>query len=207
MLATPVAWAARWPWLPTPAGVQLVSVDENGHPALDRRAEKGGLNKRTLGNRNGAVSVIGNPVLSEASAPVRIAEELADSLAIAARYEGPVVAMIGTSGMRNPDLAAWLATAAAGAVIPADADESKEGRAPAGTKAGGVLRQLIADRGGVAHAVYPPEGYKDAAEAAQASGFPDLGVDWVDFARTLAETTDWPRWEIARVAQVATSGA
>ena len=207
MLATPEAWAAGWPWLPTPTGVQLVSVDDNGHPALDRPAEKGGLNKRTLGNANGAVSVIGNPVLSEASTPVRIAEGLADALAIAARYDSPVVAMIGTSGMRNQLLASWLASAPAGAIIHADADKARNGRAPAGTTAAGFLRQAIADSGAEASAIYPPEGYKDAAEAAQAAGFHSLGEDWIEFARTLAETTTWPRWEIARIAQITTSGA
>ena len=207
MLATPEAWAARWPWLPTPTGVQLVSVDENGHPALDRPAEKGGLSKRTLGNANGAVSIIGNPVLSEASTPVRIAEGLADALAIAARYDSPVVAMIGTSGMRNQLLAAWLASAPAGAIIHADADQARKGRAPAGTTAAGFLRQAIADSEGEASAVYPPNGYKDAAEAAQAAGFYGLSEDWIEFARTLAETTNWPRWEIARIAQITTSGA
>ena len=207
MLAPPETWAKQWPSVPVPPGVQMISVDENGQPALDRPADKGGLNKRTLGVANGAVCVLGNPVLSECSTPVRVAEGLADALAIAARYEGPVVAMIGTSGMRNPDLAAWLATAPAGAVIHADADQAGEGKAPAGTTAAGSLRQSIVDSGGVAAAVYPPNGYKDAAEAAQSAGFGSLGEDWIEFARTLAETTTWPRWEITRVAQIATSGA
>ena len=43
-------------------------------------------------------------------------------------------------------------------------------------------------------------------EAAQAAGFTALGDDWIEYARTLAETTGWPRWEIARIAQIATSG-
>jgi hypothetical protein len=207
MLAPPEAWAARWPCLPVPTGVQIISIEEQGRPALDRPADKGGLNKRTLGVANNAVFVIGNPVLSEASTQVRIAEGLADSLALAARYDGPVVAMIGTSGMRNLGFAAWLATTAAGVIIHADSDEARKGRAPAGTTAAGVLRRAIIDAGGRASAVYPPDGYKDAAEAAQAAGFSILEEDWIEFARTLAETTNWPRWEIARIAQIATSGA
>ena len=207
MLAAPSAWISRWPCLPAPSGIQIISVDEEGHPALDKPAERGGLNKRTLGNANGAVFVIGNPILSEASTPIRIAEGLADALAIAARYDGPAVAMTGTSGMRNPEFAAWLATAPAGAIIHADSDQSRKGRAPAGTTAAGFLRQAIVDSGGKASAVYPPNGYKDAAEAAQAAGFNNLDEDWIEFARTLAETTNWPRWEIARVAQIATLGA
>ena len=207
LIAPPDAWASAWPSVPEPTGVQTISLDEYGHSALDRPAERGGLSKRTIGVANASVCLVGNPVINEASTPVRVAEGLADALAIAARYEGPVVAMIGTSGMRNPDLAGWLATAAAGVIIHADADESNEGRAPAGTKAGGVLRQSIADRGGVASAIYPPCGYKDAADAARDVGFSRLNEDWADYARTLAETTDWPRWEIARIAQIATSGA
>ena len=194
MLAAPEAWASAWPSLPTPSAVQIISVDKGGGPSLDRPADKGGLNKRTLGAANGAVSVIGNPVLGEAVMPMRIAEGLADALAIAARYEGPVVAMCGTSGMRNLTLAAWLATAPAGVVIHADADQAGEGRAPAGTTAAGTLRQAIASFEGNASALYPPEGFKDAAEAAQAAGFSGLREDWIEYARTLAETTDWPRW-------------
>lgn len=207
LISPPEAWAAAWPGLPEPTGIQTISMDEYGRPVPDRPTERGGLSKRTIGVANASVCLVGNPVINEASTPVRVAEGLADALAIAARYEGPVVAMIGTSGMRNPALAGWLATAAAGVIIHADADESNEGRAPAGTKAGGVLRQSIADRGGVASAVYPPCGYKDAAEAARVVGFSRLNEDWAGYARTLAETTDWPRWEIARIAQIATSGA
>ena len=207
MLSTPRAWSNEWPFVPAPTGVQAISVDEHGQPSLDRPPDKGGLNKRTLGVANGAVCIIGNPVLSESGTPVRVAEGLADALAIAARYEGPVVAMIGTSGMRNPEVTAWLATAPAGVIIHADADQAGHGRAPPGTTAAGSLRQSIVDCGGSASAVYPPNGYKDAAEAAKESGFTSLGEDWIEFARTLAETTNWPRWEIARVAQIATSGA
>ena len=207
ILAPPEAWAAQWPCLPAPTGVQIISIDEHGRPALDRPAAKGGLDKRTLGVANNAVFIIGNPILSEASTQVRIAEGLADALALAARYDGPVMAMIGTSGMRNLGLADWLATAAAGVIIHADSDQARKGRAPAGTTAAGILRRAIIDSGGRASAVYPPDGYKDAAEAAQAAGFSILGEDWIEFARTLAETTDLPRWEIARIAQIATSGA
>lgn len=207
MLAPPETWVERWPGLPVPTGVQTITVDENGQPALDRATEKGGLSKRTLGNANGGVVVIGNPVLSEANTPVRVAEGLADALAIAARYDSPVVAMIGTSGMRNMALAAWLATAPAGTIIHADADQSKKGRAPVGTSAAGFLRSAIADQGGRASAIYPPGEYKDAAEAASDAGFNALGEDWIEYARTLAGSTEWPRWEIARIAQIVTAGA
>ena len=207
LLATPMAWTGHWPGLPEPMAVQMIAIDDDGNAALDKPAEMGGLGKRTIGNANGAVVVIGNPVLSESTGPVRIAEGVADALAIATRYDTPVAAVTGTSGMRNPELTAWLATAPGGTIIHADSDNSRKGRAPAGTTAAGFLRLAIVDSGGEASAIYPPEGYKDAAEAAQAAGFTALGDDWIEYARTLAETTGWPRWEIARIAQIATSGA
>ena len=33
---------------------------------------------------------------------------------------------------------------------------------------------------------------------AAAIGFNNPGPAWPEYARTLSETTDWPRWEIAR---------
>ena len=207
LLAAPTAWTSRWPSLPEPTAVQMIAIDDGGNAALDKPAEMGGLGKRTIGNANGAVVVIGNPMLSESTSPVRVAEGVADALAIAARYDTPVVAVTGTSGMRNPELTAWLATAPGGTIIHADSDSSRKGRAPAGTTAAGFLRLAIADSGGEASAIYPPKGYKDAAEAAQATGFTVLGDDWIEYACTLAETTGWPRWEIARIAQIVTSGA
>ena len=207
LLAAPMAWNNRWPSLPEPTAVQMIAIDDGGNAALDKPAEMGGLGKRTIGNASGAVVVIGNPMLSESTSPVRVAEGVADALAIAARYDTPVVAVTGTSGMRNPELTAWLATAPGGTIIHADSDSSRKGRAPAGTTAAGFLRLAIADAGGEASAIYPPEGYKDAAEAAQAAGFTALRDDWIEYARTLAETTGWPRWEIARIAQIVTSGA
>ena len=207
LLAAPTAWTDHWPSLPEQTAVQLIAIDDGGNAALDKSAEMGGLGKRTIGNANGVVVVIGNPMLSESTSPVRVAEGVADALAIAARYDTPVVAVTGTSGMRNSELTAWLATAPGGTIIHADSDSSRKGRAPAGTTAAGFLRLAIADSGGEASAIYPPEGYKDAAEAAQAAGFAALGDDWIEYARTLAETTGWPRWEIARIAQIVTSGA
>ena len=207
LLAAPMAWTNHWPSVPEPTAVQMIAIDDGGNAALDKPAELGGLGKRTIGNANGAVVVIGNPMLSESTSPVRVAEGVADALAIAARYDTPVVAVTGTSGMRNPELTAWLASAPSGTIIHADSDSSSKGRAPAGTTAAGFLRLAITDSGGEASAIYPPEGYKDAAEAAQATGFTALGDDWIEYARTLVETTGWPRWEIARIAQIVTSGA
>ena len=207
LMAAPAAWINAWPSRPEPAAVQLIAVDSAGDAALDRPSEMGGLGKRTIGNAHGAVVVIGNPLLVDASAPVRVAEGLADALALASRYDGPAIATTGAGAMRNSIIVEWLATAPHGVVIHADADTSKKGRAPAGTSAAGFLRSAILDAGGYATAIYPPAGYKDVAEAAADAGFESLGDDWIDYARTLVQTTGWPRWEIARVAQIATAGA
>lgn len=206
LLASPQAWSESWPVTPRPAGVQLISVDRLGEPALDRPASQRGLPKRTLGCASGNVLVFGNPLLAEATSPVRVVEGVADGLALASRYDSPVVVTGGTSGMHSAAVAEWLAQSAYGVVIHADNDESENGRAPAGTVAAGYLRSAIAGAGGSVSAIYPPAGFKDAADAARASQFSDLDPGWVDYARTLAEVTSWPRWEIARIAQIVTIG-
>ena len=206
LLAPPTAWCEAWPGLPEPTAIQLIAVDDNGNPTLDKPSEEGGLGKRTIGNAHGTVVMVGNPMLPNASAPIRVAEGLADALAVAARYDAPVVATAGTGGMRNPTIIEWLAAASRGVVIHADADTPKNGKSPAGTSAAGFLRSAILNAGGDATAIYPPAGYKDVAEAAAVSDFKPLGQDWIDYARTLAQTTGWPRWEIARIAQIATAG-
>ena len=61
----PVAWAAAWPELPTVAAVQLVHVDAQGQPALDRPAEAGGREKRAMGMLQGAAVVLGNHLLAQ----------------------------------------------------------------------------------------------------------------------------------------------
>ena len=87
--AQPAAWLAAWPNPPQPAAVQLVSIDAEGNPALDRPADTGGLDKRTLEARDGAVVLLGNPSLAVAVAPVEVAEGLADALALAAPRRRP----------------------------------------------------------------------------------------------------------------------
>ena len=175
LLAEPMAWTDQWSSLPEPIAVQIIAIDDDGNAALDKPAEMGGLGKRTIGNAKGAVVVIGNPMLSESTSPVRVAEGVADALAIAARYDTPVVAVTGTSGMRNPELTAWLATAPFGTIIHADSDSSRKGRVPAGATAAAFLRLTIADSGGEASAIYPPEGYKDAAGSCPGRRFHRLG--------------------------------
>ena len=200
LIASPTAWTASWPALPIPQAIQRISVDQSGAPALDRPADMGGLDKRSLGPTAGGFVVIGSPLLEEAFDPVRVAEGVADALALASRYPGPVVATMGTEGMKDETLAAWLATAQAGVVVHADADGGKEdGRPPPGPAAARTLCRAIDNAGGQAQALFAPIG-KDAAAAAGERPFAPLWDGWLDYARTLRDTNDWPRWEIARLA-------
>ncbi len=203
MAARPEAWLAAWPKLPPVAAVHLVHVDLDGRPALDRPAANGGLSKRSIGSMRGAVVILGNPRLPESIGPAHIAEGLADALALASRHEGTATAVLGTSGMTDPLLAKWLATSSAGVKIHCDTDQAKGGHPPAGRRAAATLLQAVKAAGGQAQIVPPLQGFKDAAEEAAAGpGFSPLPEAWIDCAKTLVETTDWPRWEVARVATI-----
>ena len=200
--APPAAWLAAWPNTPQPAAVQLVSIDAEGNPAPDRPADTGGLDKRTLGARDGAVVLLGNPSLAVAVAPVEVAEGLADALALAARADAPAIATLGTGEMVSGNLAHWLADASRVRVY-ADRDAAKDGRPPAGLRAARALVRAVEAAGGHADAVHAPDPHKDAAAYAAAVGFLTVADGWDEYAKTLAETTDWPRWEIARLAAIA----
>lgn len=203
LAARPEAWASAWPELPGSEAVQLVHVNAQGKSALDRPAEDGGLGKRTIGLVQGAVVILGNPCLPDVSEPVHVAEGLADALALASRHEGTAVAALGTSGMMDGPLATWLAAAPRGVQVHCDTDEPKLGRPPAGRRAAAILMLAIRNAKGQAAIVTPGAGFKDAADKAAAG--PDFGPlpeGWENYARTLRETTEWPRWEIARVAAI-----
>ena len=77
--------------------MELIAVDRDGTPALDRPANAGGLGKRTHGPKSGAVVVFGCPDLTLAMGPVRVGEGVADALALASRYPGPAVATLNQS--------------------------------------------------------------------------------------------------------------
>ena len=192
LLARPEAWAESWPRLPVPQAVEIIAVDGEGRPALDRPASQDGLGKRTLGEKARAVLILGNPMLTNADAPVRVAEGVADALALAARFAGPAVATMGDSGMNADGFAVWLASAAEGTIIHSDDD-------PAGQKAARRLCGGIRIHGGVARAVLPPEG-KDAGVVSSMTPFDQLTQDWPSYADTLAEMHGWPRWEAQRQA-------
>ena len=192
LAAPPAAWTVAWPELPIPQSVQIIAVDAEGNPALDRPADSGGLGKRSIGSTTGAIVVLGCAELADALEPVRVAEGVADALALASHYPGTSIATLGTSTMQENTLPAWLATAAAGVVVHADADAG-------GERAARELRRSIQAAGGIVQAYLPARG-KDAADAAAAAAFGPLPDGWPDYARTLRDTTKWPRWEIARQA-------
>ena len=192
LLAKPAAWAEAWPRLPSPQAVEIIAVDRDGDPALDRPQQDGGLGKRTLGDKTGAVLVLGNPLLPSIDAPVRVAEGVADALALAARFTGPAVASMGDAGMNADGFAVWLTGAAAGAVIHADNDD-------AGQRAASRLCGAVRIHGGTARAVLPLGG-KDAGVVSSINPFTILTESWPSYADTLAEVNGWPRWEAQRQA-------
>ena len=192
LLAKPAAWAEAWPKLPNSQAVEIIAVNGDGQPALDRPASEDGLGKRTLGAKMGAVLVLGNPQVADVEAPVRVAEGVADALALAARFTGPVIASMGDAGMTAEDFPQWLAQAGASVVIHADNDE-------AGQAAAGRLLGAVRIHGGTARAVLPPQG-KDAGVAAADNPFASLTEHWPGYADTLAEANGWPRWEAQRQA-------
>jgi len=192
LLAKPAEWADAWPRLPKPQAVEIIAVDSNGNPALDRPQRDGGLGKRTLGDKTGRILVLGNPLLGSTDAPVRVAEGVADALALAARFIGPAVASMGDTGMNATGFAQWLASAAAGVIIHADNDA-------AGQRAASRLCVGIRIHGGTVRAVLPSEG-KDAGIVSSMNPFDALTDNWPSYADTLAEMNGWPRWEAQRQA-------
>ena len=190
LVAPPAAWMAAWPGLPPPQAVQIIAVTARGEPALDRPRDRGGLGKRSVGPTAGGVVVLGCPDLTDSLEPTRVAEGVADGVALASRNAGAAVCTLGTSGMQGGGLVLWLATCPAGVVIHVDADAG-------GSEVGRQLRRDLQDAGVTVSAVLPASG-KDAAEAAAAQPFGPLPDGWITYAETLRDTTSWPRWEIAR---------
>ena len=178
------------PGLPAAQAVQLVNVNAEGAPALDRPADVKGLEKRTHGSTVEAVAIFGNPALALAFAPVRVAEGIADALALAARYEGPAVATLGTAGLRDQTetLTNWLTNAPRGVMVHADDDANA-----AGAEAARVLCRRIRLNGAEARAVFPPSG-KDAAEAASRRPFADLRGYFAEYAETLRVFREPEKW-------------
>ena len=150
-----------------------------------------GLNKRTYAALQDAVVVLGCPLLEQTTAPVDVAEGLADALALAARSPAPAVATLGTSGMNSAIIADWLATSPDTRVW-ADRDEAKAGRVPPGQRHGRELMRLVNDAGGNATALHTPSPHKDPAAAAASMRFNDPGPAWREYARTLCRNDGLP---------------
>ena len=200
LTAEPLEWALSWPQLPPPRGVQLIAVALDGM-AAELETRSGWLGKQSRGVLTDCVAVFGNPLWSEATAPVRIAEGVADTLALASRYDGPALATLGTGSMRSDNLVSWLANAPLGVVIHCDDD-------PGGQRAAADLRRGVRAAGGRCTAVLPAaDGAKDpAAAAASFPPLPPLPPEWRDYAVTLRGCNPtWSDWEVYRQAGVAFS--
>ena len=215
--APPTAWVEAWPQVPMPTAVSLVSIGAAGEPALDRPADhrrpdgtpSRGLPKRTLGQMRGALVLIGNPLIEDARVALREAEGVADVLGVAARMPGPVIAPIGTPARMASDetLVEWIGVWAIrhGVHLMVDRDDP-------GQKAGASLRRELLGRGVPQDqiAVYtPPDGMgKDPADACKHFEVPPLAASWDSYAVTLRMMyPDWPRWEVARIADGETTDA
>lgn len=194
LLAPPKAWESAWPDLPDPWAVEIIAVDAGGRPSLDRPAEQGGLGKRTLGDKQGCVLLLGNPEPASQDHPARVAEGVADGLALAARFPGPALCTMGDAGMKTQEIAQWLARMRHGSVIHADND------AP-GHEAANRLVLAVKGFGGEARAVLSSVG-KDVADTAAQQPFPIIGETWPNFSDSLVEMYGWPRWEAQRQAAI-----
>ena len=148
---------------PTPTAIECIYIDGDGQPTLDRPEERGGRPKRHYGTRRGAGSIIGE---ADLSGSIGVVEGIADALAVASRWPGPVLVCAGTSGLRDDALADALASAAE-VFIFADNDKDE-----AGLAAAHHLRESLRLRGATAY-VLMNNRVKDPAEAsARGDDFP-----------------------------------
>lgn len=194
LLAPPSAWITAWPGLPHPMAVEIIAIDDQGFPSKDRPSDLGGLEKRTLGNKRGCVLLLGAPGTGPRKEPVRVAEGMADALALAARFSGLSLATMGDAGMKAVDLALWLSTLDQETVIHADNDSP-------GREAANRLVLALKGLGVPARAVLPPCG-KDAADTAAHRPFLDLRGGWQEYSDRLTAKYGWPRWESQRQAAI-----
>ena len=124
---------ADWNWQgnepPPPSKVELISVDADGQPALDKR--QNGRTKRTWGVGRGIV-VIGDLRQVEYDGKnVRgliVAEGVADALSLASRRLLPVVATLGTSNFISEAGQQIVAQHAQGRIVRVAIDNDAAGR-------------------------------------------------------------------------------
>ena len=160
-IATPEAWRDAYPSLPEPMGVQRIAVNADGLQVKGHRLSKEHWgNKKSNGTIRGGALILGN---ATSRSTVRVAEGVADALAIHTRWQQQTWALCGTSGFANQDIARALAEFA-DVIIHADAGE-------AGEKASLTLRDLIVKAGGSA-CVFAPGRGEDPADALGEIGQP-----------------------------------
>ena len=191
--APPDQWIERWPHRPHPTCVELVHLDADGLPVLDRPATEEGLSKRSYGIRQGAVCLLGDP-RPESAVGLVIVEGLADALALASRSPETAAAVGGVSGLQADRFLDWLSQ---WAIVTAYADND-----PDGIDSARRLRRLLAHRG-LEVGVYTLTGdHNDPGDYAEDNPLGDVDVDAArEFAADL-ETEGLPRWEAARLAML-----
>ena len=172
------------------SGVQLIHVDAEGLPALDKPGPDG-LPKRSFGQMAGAVCVLG----LQGHGGVNVAEGLADALALAARLPWRAVCMGGTAGFHNLELARWLAGSG---TVHIWADQHAPGFAAAE-----ILGRMVV---GEANTTVSVE-HVGVGEDPGAAGAPFAPLDAPTFEALAAdlEREGLPAWEAARVASTITN--
>ena len=74
-------WAERWPHLPNPTCIELVHLDAEGLPALDKPAEEEWPGETVVRHSTGSGLPPGRPKTGESAVGLVIVEGLADALA------------------------------------------------------------------------------------------------------------------------------
>lgn len=191
--APPDQWIEHWPNLPHPTCVELVHLDADGLPVLDRPADEEGLGKRSYGIRQGAVCLLGDP-RPDYGPGLIIVEGLADALALASRYPDTAAAVGGVSGLQADSLLNWLSRWS-GVTVYADDDDD-------GVASARRLRRLLAHQG-LEITVYTLAGdHNDPGDYAAANPLENVDLDAArEFAQDL-EQEGMPRWEAARLAMM-----
>ena len=167
-----LALLAPWPhWeqaagtgqpLPEPQALQTIAITKAGLPCRDRPEAAGGLDKRTLGPSRSAIFLAGG----ELPAPtIRIAEGVADALALAARCDSEdgeaALATAGTGPWHSPEFADTLDRTGSRIILHPDQDA-------AGRRAALELSRRLADRDATVEiAPAGPPGADPAALAAK----------------------------------------
>ena len=175
LLAPPSAWREAYPGLPVPSAIQKIALDHQGHQVAALKTRGGRIEKRSTGPMLGSVVIFG---MTEKRGTVRVAEGVADALAVHSHWLDETWAMCGTSGFSNVRLAEALAQYDE-AIIHADAGD-------AGRKAAEALRDNVLAAGGYAIVCMPASGddpadsHGNVADAAPPASEGTMEVKWDD---------------------------